>query len=193
MNGSTVLPAESVRGRIRAYLERNVHTLGSNVLEVGSRRPNGAGDWADNRRLAYAETKWTGVDIEPGEGVDIVCDASSLTFDDNAYTGALCSEVLEHVIDPLEVLRELRRCVEPGGYVLVTTLTAFPIHGYPDDYWRFTPSGMNLLMQRAGFTNVSVESAGIVTFRLNDHGEQFDVYRDCPVHVFARGIVPSEK
>ncbi len=183
------LPSDSVRGRVRGFIEKHAQRLGHRVIEVGSRQPDNSDPaWADNRRLAVPETSWTGVDMYPGLGVDVVCDAQYLKFDNAAFTGGVCSEMLEHVMEPQEVLKELARVLEPGGLAIVTTLTAFPIHGYPDDYWRFTPSGLNLLMERAGFTSIFVEQAGTATFALNDHGEAGHVYKDCPIHVFATGI-----
>ena len=183
------LPPDSVRGRVRGFIEKHAVRLGHRVIEVGSRQPDNSDPaWADNRRLASPETSWTGVDMFPGPGVDVVCDAQFLQFDDGAFTGAVCSEMLEHVMEPQAVMKELARVIERGGLAIVTTLTCFPIHGYPDDYWRFTPSGLHLLMDRAGFTSIFVETAGNATFALNDHGEDGYVYKDCPMHVFATGI-----
>lgn len=183
------LPSDSVRGRVRGFIEKNAPRLGYNVIEVGSRQPdNSDPTWADNRRLVSPETKWTGVDMQAGPGVDRVADAEALPYERSVFTGGVCSEVLEHVIDPVQVLRELARVLETGGLAIVTTLTCFPIHGYPDDYWRFTPSGLRMIMEKAGFTAVQVETAGNVTLALNDHGEPGYVYKELPIHVFATGV-----
>ena len=60
------LPLSSVRGRIRAYIERHAYKLGTDVLEVGSRMTNPDTWWIVNRDLARGQ--WTGIDMQPGHG-----------------------------------------------------------------------------------------------------------------------------
>jgi SAM-dependent methyltransferase len=45
----------------------------------------------------------------------------SLPFEDGAFDLVLCTQVLEHVVDPPAVLRELARVLEPGGTLLLST------------------------------------------------------------------------
>jgi SAM-dependent methyltransferase len=45
----------------------------------------------------------------------------SLPFEDGAFDLVLCTQVLEHVVDPSAVLRELARVLEPGGTLLLST------------------------------------------------------------------------
>lgn len=183
------MPLTSVRGRIRDYIERHADKLGDDVLEVGSRMTSPGFWWMVNRDLALG--KWTGMDMQPGEGVDVVADLHSLPYEwAGRFTGVLCSEVLEHVARPWIALPNLRAVIRPGGWLIVTTLFAFPEHGYPDDYYRYSRSGLHLLLEDAGFVDVETEYAGETLFRLNDHGGA-DVERRVPMHVFAVGRVPA--
>jgi SAM-dependent methyltransferase len=45
----------------------------------------------------------------------------SLPFEDGAFDLVLCTQVLEHVVDPPAVMRELVRVLEPGGTLLLST------------------------------------------------------------------------
>ena len=179
------LPLTSVRGRIRHYIERNADKLGDNVLEVGSRMTTPNAWWIVNRDLGKG--MWTGIDMQPGHGVDRVADIHALPFLDKTFSSVLCSEVLEHVARPWKALPELRRVLRPDGWIIVTTLTSFPIHGFPDDYYRYTTSGLRLLLEDAGFRNVHTENCGTIPITLNDHGEPGVISRDLPLHVFGVG------
>ncbi len=79
---------------------------------------------------------------------------------DSSVDLALCTEVLEHVLEPGDLLTEVRRCLRPGGRLLMTVPFAARWHFVPYDYWRFTPSAIAYLLRQAGFTNVRIYSRG---------------------------------
>lgn len=179
------LPPDTVRGRIRGWIERHADKLGDDVLEIGSRMHQPGCWWIVNRDLA--KDKWLGIDMQPGHGVDMVADIHGLPDEwAGRFSAVLCSEVLEHVRHPWVALPELRRVIRPGGWIIVTTLTSFPIHGFPDDFYRYTPSGLKSLMEDAGFSNVETVNEGSIPIKLNDHGTGW-ANRDLPVHVFGVG------
>lgn len=72
----------------------------------------------------------------------------------------LCTETLEHILDPSLFLNEIYRCLRPGGRIIFTVPFAARWHFVPYDYWRFTPSGLNYLLNKAGFVNVGVYARG---------------------------------
>jgi hypothetical protein len=177
------MPPNSVRGRIRQFIETHADKLGEDVLEVGSRMTIPGAWWIVNRDIAKGQ--WLGIDMQEGPGVDQVVDIHNPPAEwTGRFSGVLCSEVLEHVARPWLALPKLHEIMQPGGWMVVTTLTSFPIHGFPDDYYRYTPSGLKLLLQDAGFKNVVTENAGHIEIQLNDHGEPGFCTRQLPMHVF---------
>jgi SAM-dependent methyltransferase len=72
----------------------------------------------------------------------------------------LCAETLEHVRDSREFLAEAFRCLTPGGTIVITVPFAARWHFIPHDYWRFTPSGLDTLLQTCGFVNTRVYARG---------------------------------
>jgi hypothetical protein len=45
----------------------------------------------------------------------------------------------------------IQNLLEPGGVVFVSAPFCWRIHGYPDDFWRFTPSGIRLMFRQIAF------------------------------------------
>lgn len=115
------------------------------VLEIGSRPAEGQEGLADLRPL-LAGREFIGCDIQPGPGVDQVEDAHNLSFADASVGTVFALDTVEHVADPLRVLREAERVLRPGGVVVITSHMFMPIHAHPWDYWRFTPEGFGLLL-----------------------------------------------
>lgn len=184
------LPPDSVRGRIAAFITQQADLLGDDVLECGARLPTPSAWWASARFLASG--RWTGIDLQPGLNVDAVADLHCLPSEwRQRFSGVLCSETLEHVRRPPQALTELRRVLRPGGALLVTTMTAFPVHNHPNDYRRWTKAGLCAELEDAGFVSIKTESAGSVDFTLNDHGEAGLTRLSCPIHVFAVARSPA--
>lgn len=72
----------------------------------------------------------------------------------------LATETLEHVRRPDEFLGEAARILRPGGQIVLTVPFAARWHYIPHDYWRFTPSSLRMLLERAGFRDVVVHGRG---------------------------------
>jgi SAM-dependent methyltransferase len=72
----------------------------------------------------------------------------------------LCTETLEHVLEPLTFLAEAHRCLRPEGRLLMTVPFAARWHFVPYDFWRFTPSGLEYLLEQSGFTGIAVYARG---------------------------------
>lgn len=181
--GRNAMPADSVRGRIRHWLEHHADLLGDDVLEVGSKLPHPGCWWCINRDLARGT--WTGIDMQEGDGVDVAADLHALPAEwAGRFSGVVCSEVLEHVARPWLALPELRKVMRPGGTLLVTTLTTFHIHGYPDDYYRYTESGLRLLLEDAGFTVGQIRYGGDTVLHLKNYDDTVFKKR-APLQIFA--------
>jgi len=64
-----------------------------------------------------------GVDVHQWDGVDVVVeDTASLPFDDGSFHTVSFIACLNHIPNRLDVLREARRCLAPGGTLLATMI-----------------------------------------------------------------------
>ncbi len=138
---------------IRSFLAELVARveLPDPVVEFGSLQVEPGQD-GDLRGL-FDGRPFTGTDMREGPGVDRVEDLRSLSFAAGEVGTALCLDTLEHCADPPQAGRELARVTAPGGVCVVSSVMLFGIHGYPDDYFRFTPQGLRAGVL-AGFDDV---------------------------------------
>jgi SAM-dependent methyltransferase len=58
----------------------------------------------------------------------------------------VCTEVLEHVLNPFSAICEIYRMLKPGGVLLASSPFNFRIHGPLPDCWRFTEHGWRALL-----------------------------------------------
>src|ERR1700691_275494 len=88
---------------------------------------------------------YVNIDLVAISGVDAVADAHQLPFPANVFQRVECDAVLEHVRDPVQVMREIERVLAAGGYVHLVTPFCHPFHEYPKDFRRFTLDGLKEL------------------------------------------------
>jgi len=88
---------------------------------------------------------YVNLDLCATPGVDVLADAQELPFRCGQFQRVECDAVLEHVRDPLQVVREIERVLAPGGYAHLVTPFCHPFHEYPKDYRRFTLDGLKEL------------------------------------------------
>jgi SAM-dependent methyltransferase len=119
--------------------------LSGHVLDVGcGHRPYEA--WAP--KGGNGVTRYTGLDVTPGEGVDVVVGANDVwPIADHSVDCLIFTQVLEHVADRHHVLGQMSRVLKPGGVILLTVPFIFVAHGLPHDYARFTTAGVRALFE----------------------------------------------
>jgi len=88
---------------------------------------------------------YVNLDLFATAGVNVQADAHELPFPAGVFQRVECDAVLEHVVDPERVVREIERVLAPGGYAHLVTPFCHPFHEYPRDFRRFTPDGLKLM------------------------------------------------
>jgi SAM-dependent methyltransferase len=131
---------------IRRFVEdlMQVVELPDPVVEFGSLQVEA--EQENDLRPLFAGRSFTGSDMREGPGVDRVVDLRRLSFADGEVGTALCLDTLEHCEDPPAACRELRRVTAEGGICVISSVMLFGIHGYPSDYFRFTPEGFRSML-----------------------------------------------
>ena len=119
------------------------------ILEVGSFDVNGT----TRDVLSSNASKYVGVDIFEGPGVDKVLDVKDLVkeFGIEAFDTVTSTEMLEHCKDWQDALFQMASVLKVGGILLVTTRSpGFELHDYPADYWRFSTADFEKIFSPIG-------------------------------------------
>lgn len=99
--------------------------ISNNILDVGC----ASGSFTNNISNIFPNSTITGIDIyssaiEYGKKKYphinfILADAHHIPFEDNRFDLVICYETIEHLTNPLEVLREMRRVLKTEGTAIV--------------------------------------------------------------------------
>ncbi|MEW6533131.1 MAG: class I SAM-dependent methyltransferase [Thermodesulfobacteriota bacterium] len=130
---------------------------GALVLNVGGHRGAKRGLFdIDSFRLNVVH-----MDIVSAKRPHVQADATNIPFRTAYFDAVVCSEVLEHVREPVSVLKEAHRVLKPGGLLLICVPFLTRIHADPRDYGRYTDSFWTETLLEAGFTDVCIERQGL--------------------------------
>lgn len=133
---------------------------GSRVLDAG------AGSCPYRNFFTHCEYKTqdfsnlSGNQLSGGEygRIDYICDILSIPVDGKSFDVILCSEVLEHLSDPVGAIKEFSRILRPGGRLILTAPLGSGIHQEPYHYYGgYTPYWYKKFLEEAGFRNISIE------------------------------------
>jgi len=147
-----------VRGEIREVVERLAGCLPVRdpVVEIGSNWSS-QGNFAD-LRPCFPGRPYIGVDMRGGPGVDLVATLPVLPMAAGSVGTVVMVDTLEHVEFLRDSIEEIRRVLSDDGFLILTSVFAFPIHSYPDDFWRFTGSAFKSLLWK--FSSAIVKEVG---------------------------------
>lgn len=95
--------------------------------------------------LAERAAEYRGLDATPGAYVDDVGVVEQLPYADGSFDVVLCTQVLEHVVDPGQAVKEIARVLAGNGVAFVSTHGVFLYHPDPVDFWRWTHAGLGQL------------------------------------------------
>jgi SAM-dependent methyltransferase len=127
-------------------------------------------DWVPHAK------EFLGTDIQAGPDVDIVADLHRLTdvVGSERFDVIISASTFEHLKYPTVAAHELLKVLKLGGVLFVQTHQSFPLHGYPNDYFRYSRDALaSLFGTQMGFEVVATDY-------------------DFPVRLFARRFPDAE-
>lgn len=143
-----------IRNNISKFLKECAKKYDRNgllILDIAPQIHEGAKAYF---RKAEVET----LDIDSNSGATYIADITKYNkfLSDKMFDIIVCTEVLEHTLDPFSAVKEIYRLLRNGGVLLVTVPFNFRIHGPLPDCWRFTELGLRALFKK--FSTINIKS-----------------------------------
>lgn len=136
---------------------------GALVLDAGA----GTGPY----KRHFSHTTYESADFCDLDNVTYICDLTSIPVEDRRYDLVFCSQVLEHLPEPKDALKEIHRVLKPDGTLWLSAPLFYEEHEAPYDFYRYTQYGFKYLLESAGFTIRKIEWLegyyGTLSYQLN--------------------------
>ncbi len=133
------------------------------VLDVGGRD-----FYLTAKSLGLGGATWT--TLEPAGGLPFFIDDSKfkmvtgdgcrMEFKDNSFDTVLNIQVLEHVVEPLVMVKEISRVLRPSGYAIFLIPQTSVMHELPAHYYNFTRPWVETAMDQAGLKIIDLQALG---------------------------------
>jgi SAM-dependent methyltransferase len=147
--------------REQEYKHLRTRTLNGNILDVGGSKRSGY------HELIQGDHEFVTINIdetcEPDFFVNI---EGKFPFEDDSFDHAICLNVLEHVFEFENVISETVRTVKKGGVLVIAVPMLHHIHASPDDYFRYTQSALQRMLEKHGCDILETHTLGAGFFSL---------------------------
>ena len=144
------------RKKILNSLQKSLPHLKGSVLDVGcGNKPY---------QSLIDCNAYIGVDVASSPHLnanfDKIFDGLHLPFDSESFDNIICTEVIEHCIDPNLLFGEMSRVLKKGGFAFITAPMFLVHHEAPYDFRRLTYYGMRQLAEESGFSVKTLDDRG---------------------------------
>ena len=147
--GLVVNPFFIARSCLHFNIKKLAPLFTGNLLDIG------CGDKPYELLFNNVE-KYEGIEIDTtvheSTKAEYIYDGKTLPFLENSYQSVILNEVIEHVFNPDELLREIKRIIKIDGKLMITLPFVWDEHEQPYDYARYSSFGIKYLLEKNGFT-----------------------------------------
>jgi SAM-dependent methyltransferase len=113
----------------------------------------------DKENIIYADKI-----IKKNKSILIVDLEQKLSFKNKSFHNIIIFNVLEHVYDVNNAIKEIHRCLKEDGFIIGSTPFIHRIHNAPGDFSRYSEQFLNKVLQENNFKDISVEIYGYGPF-----------------------------
>lgn len=153
------------------YLVKNFDFPDNRILEIGARKV------VSSVKEKFRNAQYVGLDIYPGENVDIVGDIHNLStyfMPNEKFDLIISSAVFEHLVMPWRAAVEIGKCLKVGGFVFIETHYSFSSHERPWHFFQFSEQALKVLFsEEMGFRSIEAGVSnpiyGVFSDRANEY------------------------
>lgn len=162
--GELHIVGTSVTREIELLFDQLAEAVGqrrARILQIGSRTSISDRNERNWRSLVGKRfgnrADFVGIDLIDGDNVDRQLDICwplakiRKVLGPETFDLVICRHVLEHTQAPRKAADNVQAMLGPGGLVYVATPWSQAFHAVPDDYWRFSMRGLQLLFGKLDF------------------------------------------
>ena len=134
---------------INSQIDKNIEKLKGIVADFG-----GSADIKSRTKIKSTENidEIITINKDPNSKAKIISDLNHLPFENNYFDSFLLLEVLEHVKDPNEIIKEIFRVSKKKAIGFVSMPFLYQIHMAPKDYRRWTKEKIINFFEENNFT-----------------------------------------
>lgn len=93
--------------------------------------------------------------------IDIISDISSIPEQDASFDAIMCTEVFEHLSEPIKAVKEFARLLKPNGHLIITAPFCSLTHFSPYHYYTgFNKYFYETFLRKYGFQIIELEPNG---------------------------------
>lgn len=113
----------------------------------------------DKKNIIYADKKSSNNNKNFKEDLE-----EKLSFKDENFDNIIIFNVLEHVYDVNNAIKEIHRCLSKNGKIIGSTPFIHRIHNAPGDYNRYSEQFYEKILKKNEFKNIMIEVYGFGPF-----------------------------
>lgn len=137
---------------------------GSRVLDVGAGTCPYRSLFSHCDYKTHDFKKYTGIKLDGTTEygpIDYESDITDIPVPDSSFDVILCTEVLEHVPEPIKAIQEISRILKPGGRLFLTAPLSSGLHQLPYHFYGgFTPEWYKYFLPKFGLQIIEITPNG---------------------------------
>jgi SAM-dependent methyltransferase len=122
-----------------------------------------------NRWVTLEESVVSPPRLHRSDHTFVVGDGQNTPFPDRQFDTVLNIQVLEHVLEPIQMVSEIARMLKSGGYGILLIPQTSTLHAVPRHYYNFTRFWIEEVMEKVGLEIVELRPLGGIWSSMASH------------------------